>query len=114
MIGPAFTKLATATTMAGLDTAVTLWFRLPILMAQPDAKSTVEWYRAVSEKTLALHHGTVDATMAGHRALLAMATGRAAPDHLAHAAVEMATAATRPAYRAVKANARRLSRAKQG
>ncbi len=109
-IGPAVSRLATATTMAGVDTAVTLWFRLPILLARPSGHSAAEWTRAVAEKTVACHHGALDAAVTGQKALLDMMTGRMAADHLTHAMLDMAEAATAPAFRTVKANARRLSR----
>lgn len=100
-------------TFAGAATAMTLWYRLPMFafasltsFAQRQAEAT----RMIDEKAAALVEGTLMAGMEMVRLAGAAATGRMRPDQLATAPIAIAAAGLKPAFRTVRANARRLNR----
>jgi hypothetical protein len=98
--------------MAGLHSAVTLWYRLP-MMATAFATgnhSGSEMTRMVSEKFAAAFEGALDAQVETMRLVNAAATGRLQMADMAGAPVSIAAAGLRPAMRRVKANSLRLHR----
>lgn len=98
---------------ASLAAAVTIAARTPMLlgMSRPDAASMREAQTMVVEKLEAAFEGAVAAQFT-----LFMLWGRVAfggvrgPGALAHGLADVAHAATRPAHRRVRANAKRLAR----
>jgi hypothetical protein len=98
---------------AGAATAMTLWYRLPMFafssltsMTQRQAEAT----RMVDEKAAAMVEGTLMAGMEMIRLAGAVATGRMSADEMGAAPVAIAAAGLRPAFRTVRANAKRLNR----
>lgn len=106
----AFGRSAAAAAKAGADVATTLAFRLPILFAAPTFSSALEWQRAVTEKMAALSLGAFGAGAACQALALKAAAGRVPADAVAAEVLAIADAALAPGYRAVAANARRLSK----
>jgi len=96
----ALLRSATNAATAGLDAATTLAFRWPILLAHGSER---EWHRAWTEKVLAAQAGLFDAAFAWQRMLWG---GGINPKGL----LGVGDAMMAPAYRRVRANARRLSR----
>ena len=98
--------------MAGFHTGVTLWYRLPMMAAAfaSSGKSDNEMTRMVSEKFAAVMEGALDAQLETMKFAAAAVTGRLKLDDIAGAPVTIAAAGLRPAFRAVKANSRRLHR----
>lgn len=109
----AVARSAETSAAAVLDTATTLWFRMPILFANPTAASMTEWQRAWSEKVEAACTGAFAAGVASHRMTLMMASGVLAAEAVPLEMMRIAEAATAPGYKAVAANAKRLSRPKR-
>jgi hypothetical protein len=98
---------------AGAATAMTLWYRLPMFgftsltsLAQRQAEAT----RMIDEKAAAMVEGTLMAGMEMIRLAGAVATGRMRADELGAAPVAIAAAGLKPAFRTVRANAKRLNR----
>ncbi|WP_181706195.1 hypothetical protein [Chthonobacter rhizosphaerae] len=108
----AMSRSAHSSATAAFDVATTLWFRMPILFAAPTASSMKEWERAWSEKVEAAMNGTIAAGLATQRMGMMMAAGMVAAEALPIEMLRITEAATAPGYKAVAANARRLSRAK--
>jgi hypothetical protein len=97
------------------DAALTIAARLPILtagMMNPTASSMREWNMAVSEKVSAAVEGTFAASMAWQTAMIRCAFRPPTPAGLAQDLMDVTQVALSPARKAVKANARRLSRPK--
>jgi hypothetical protein len=99
---------------AGLDTAVTLWHRLPMLAsaygAQSEWSDTPELNRMVTEKTAAMVEGAFAAQMEIVKLAGAAMTGSLKVQDIQHMPAAIAAAGLRSAFRTVKANSRRLSR----
>ncbi|HZL39181.1 MAG TPA: hypothetical protein VFC45_02755 [Pseudolabrys sp.] len=93
---------------ANLHTGMTLWKRLPMLAAPVLHRS--ELNRMVGEKVAAVMNGMVEAQQEMMRLTTEAMCGRIEFQDLANASVSVAAASMRPAFRAVKANSRRLSR----
>jgi hypothetical protein len=102
--------------MAGFHAGVTMWYRLPMMAAAfvTTGKSDDEMTRMVSEKFTAVIEGAFDAQLETMKFVAAAVTGRLELDDFAGAPVTIATAGLRPAFRAVKANSRRLHRKHSG
>jgi hypothetical protein len=99
---------------ASAHTGVTLWYRLPlfgIASLAPMLERRLEGARMVDEKLAAMVEGVVQANIEMVRLLTAAATGRLGADEIAAAPAAIAAAGMRPAFRTVRANARRLHRA---
>jgi hypothetical protein len=107
-------NLATGLGFAGMHSAITLWYRLPMLAAGFTASGTPrhapELERMVSEKTSAMVEGAFNVQREMVRLAGAAMTGRLDVSQMQDAAVAIASAGLRPAMRTVKANSRRLSR----
>jgi hypothetical protein len=89
---------------AFVDTSITLWWRWPILMAAATpSRDSVELNRMVSEKVTAATSGMVAAQSEAMRIAARAIGGKKSP----HAATAVAAAALKPAFRTVKANAKR-------
>jgi hypothetical protein len=106
-------RLASKTAQAGLDAAVTIAARTSSL-AMPgldlSGDNARESRLMVQEKIAAAVEGTFAAQMAWGSFLIKAAFGGVTtPNHVSHAMVDVAEAAMRPARRAVRANARRLT-----
>jgi hypothetical protein len=99
-------RLAAEFGLAGIHTAMTIWYRLPMLAAgaQP------ELARMIGEKTAAAIEGALDAQVETLRLTGDALTGRLAFHDVAVAPAQIAAAGLRPAFRRVKANSRRLRR----
>lgn len=106
----AFARSAASHAEAGVATAVTLAFRLPILFAAPGASVTAEWTRAMTEKFTAGVQGGAAAGLAMHSLTLRAMGGKVGVEKLGEEWMAIGDAALRPAYRTVAANAKRLSR----
>ncbi|MBN9525486.1 MAG: hypothetical protein J0H82_04730 [Alphaproteobacteria bacterium] len=96
----ALLRSATKAASAGLDTATTLAFRWPILLA---AGSEREWQAAWTEKIIATQAGLFDAALAWQKMLWGAGITPAGMMRVGEAMMA-------PAYARVRANARRLSR----
>ncbi len=99
--------------LAGAATAMTLWYRLPMLALHavaPDAKSRREHDRFVPEKMAAMAEGTWDANTEAARLIGDAARGRLSFSELLSAPFAIAAAGMQPAFRTVRANAKRLAR----
>ena len=95
---------------SGLDAAVTIAARTPGLLL-PNGENAREAARMVEEKIVAASEGVVGASLAWSAFLFASALrGGATPTQFSHALFDVAEAATAPARRTVRANARRLSK----
>ena len=95
---------------SGLDAAVTIAARTPGLLL-PNSDNAREAARMVEEKIAAASEGVVGASLAWGAFLFASALrGGATPAQFSHALFDVAEAATAPARRTVRANARRLSK----
>jgi hypothetical protein len=103
-------RIATQSAQSGLDAAVTIAARTPGLLS-PSAKNAKEAALMVDEKIAAAWEGAAKASLAWGAFLFASALrGGATPNQLSHALLDVAEAATGPARRTVRANARRLSK----
>lgn len=107
------TDFTTDAAFAGAATAMTLWYRLPMFgftslssLTQRQAEAAL----MIDEKTAAIVEGTLMAGMEMMRLAGAVATGRMRPDELGTAHVAIAAAGLKPAFRTVRANAKRLNR----
>lgn len=106
-------RTSAASFKAGADAATTIALRLPILLASPSAATAAEWQRAWAEKMIAGFTGAIEAGAAMQKLALRIGAGAVAAEHMAVELIAVADAATRPGYKTVAANARRLSRAKR-
>ncbi len=108
--------LATSMGLASLHSAITLWYRLPMLATagtpHGNSRHGPEMSRMVSEKTSAAVEGFFDAQKEMLRLTGAAMTGRLDFEKASDAAASIAAAGMRPAFRTVKANSRRLSRSR--
>jgi ABC-type sugar transport system substrate-binding protein len=92
-----------------MDAAVTIAARTPKLLI-PTGDNAPEVTRMVEEKVVAAFEGAFGAAMAWGSFLFASALrGGATPTQFSHAIFDVAEAATAPAHRTVRANARRLT-----
>jgi hypothetical protein len=99
--------------LAGMHTAMTLWYRLPMFGAGvvlSGARDRAEATRMISEKAAAVFEGAMDAGVEVARLSRAAAAGRLNPDLLAAAPAAILSAGLSPAFRRVRANAKRLHR----
>jgi hypothetical protein len=107
-------NLAKGLSMAGIHSATTLWYRWPMLAASGVApgrsRHAPEIELMVSEKTSAAILGAFDAYKELLRVTGAAMTGRLDFTTMSDAAMAIAYAGLRPAFRTVKNNSRRLSR----
>jgi hypothetical protein len=103
-------SIAAGLGVAAFHTGITLWYRLPILMAAGamTPKDAAELDRMVSEKVKAATLGMIDGQKELMRLSAAAMTGRPKLD----GGSAVAEAALRPALRTVKRNASRLRRRK--
>ena len=109
----AMSRFAADSAFAGADTALTLWFRLPLFgftSLMPMAKRQAEAARMIDEKAAALVEGAMLANMEVIRLAGGLLSGRISPHELSTAPLSIAAAGLRPAFRQVRANARRLGR----
>lgn len=109
-LAPALLRSATRAGRAGVDTATTLGFRLPILFGAPGVASMVEWQVAAFEKAMAIASGMTAAGLRLQRLGLKAANGSMGGLKLAEEWLAVVDEATDPAFRRVGANARRLRR----
>jgi hypothetical protein len=90
---------------AAIDASITLWWRWPTLLsAGLPTKDEAELNRMVSEKAGAAAAGVIAAHSEMVRITARAFTGKRTP----HASTIVAAAALKPAFRTVKANAKRL------
>lgn len=95
---------------AALDASITLWWRWPILLsAASPSKDAAELNRMVSEKTGAAKAGVFAAQTEMMRITARALRGK----RTSHATAIVAAAALKPAFRTVKANAKRLRKGRQ-
>lgn len=106
----AFAKSVAASAAAGTDAALTISLRLPLLFGSPTTKTATEWNRAWTEKVIAGFSGAVEAGAALQKLAFRMGTGAVSLEHMPTEMLAVADAATKPGYRTVAANAKRLSR----
>ncbi len=113
---PRFTEAAFRASAVSATTAVaasvTIAHRM-MLMSDPSgwtATTHREAVRMVSEKLDAMTEGTLEAAAEAGRLALRTATGTLTSDDMAHGLLAIGVAATKPAVRAARANATRLSR----
>ena len=104
--------LATKFNLAGLHTGITLWHRLPMIMAPwtGQDRHQTELHLMVHEKIAALIDGALAAQAEVFRLFGAAATGKLDFVEMPLAPAAMVEASLGPAFRTVKANSRRLSR----
>ncbi|MBL8571015.1 MAG: hypothetical protein JNK84_18240 [Phreatobacter sp.] len=114
---PRFTEAALGAATLSASTAVaasvTIAHRMmllgdPAALALPSGQ--IEAVRMVAEKMNAATEGSVEAAFETGRFMMRSAFGGVSPDDVAHGLVAIGVAATRPAARRARANARRLSR----
>ena len=107
------TDFAVDSAFAGASTMMTLAFRLPMFgwtSLVPLAERQAEVARMFDEKAAAMVEGAIMANVEMMRLAGVAATGRMRADEFGAAATGIAAAGLRPAYRTVRANARRLHR----
>lgn len=107
-----FFQATTAALEMGHDSAVTIGHRMPMLAAMPFWPSfahALEMQRMVTEKMAAFVEGSLAASQEAAGLTMRAALGRADAAELTSGALSIALAASRPARRRVRANARRLS-----
>jgi hypothetical protein len=104
--------VTTKFSLAGFHTGITLRHRLPMLMAPwiGHDKHQTELNLMVHEKISALFDGALTAQTEALRLLVAAAAGKLDFVEMPHAPAAIVEASFRPAFRTVKANARRLNR----
>ena len=93
----------------------TIAARLPIFagcLLAPNGAALTEWNMACAEKVAAAMEGTVAASAEWQAAMMRSALRGATPAGLAHDMLRVMNKAAHPARRRVKANAKRLGRAK--
>jgi hypothetical protein len=106
-------RAATMSATTAVAASVTIAHRLAMLSTPSvleGAAGQHEAMRMVAEKFNAATEGAVDAGLEAGRFMLRSAFGQVSPDDLAHGLVAIGVAATRPAARRARANARRLTR----
>ena len=97
--------------LSSFHTGITLWYRLPVLMAAGTAGADVtELTRMMSEKVTAASKGFADAQVEMFRLATAALTGKLEFSEMTGAGTALADAALSPSLLAVKSNSRRLSR----
>jgi hypothetical protein len=95
---------------AAIDASITLWWRWPIILSAGSAsKDSAELNRMVSEKTGVAAAGLIAAQTKMMRITARALTGK----RTSHPTSIVAAAALKPAFRAVKANAKRLRKKRQ-
>jgi hypothetical protein len=87
---------------ANMQVATVLWHRLS------SPQSDAEKARMISEKIAATSSGAFEVQKAALRLSRDAARGKVSPGRSAHAAAELGAAASRPALKTVRANAKRL------
>ena len=103
--------LAVRLGLASFHTGITLWYRLPVLMAAGSTAADVsELNRMVSEKLVAASKGFADAQVELFRLATAAVTGKLELSDVTGAGTALADAALSPSLLAVKSNSRRLTR----
>ena len=103
--------LAVRLGLSSFHTGITLWYRLPVLMALgTPGHDAAELTRMVSEKVAAASKGFADAQVELFRLTTAAVTGKLEFDELTGAGTALADAALGPSLLAVQSNSRRLSR----
>ena len=103
--------LAARLGLASFHTGITLWYRLPVLMAAGTKGADIsELTRMMSEKVTAASQGFADAQMELLRLTTAAVTGKLQFSEMTGAGTSLADAALSPSLLAVKSNSRRLSR----
>ena len=109
-------RAATDAQAAAAHSAMTIAARLPIFAGHaiaPTAASMAEWNRAYTEKVAAVWEGAVASSLAWHAMFW---SGLAKPPSATAAmndCVRLASKAGTPARKRVRANAKRLNRAKK-
>jgi hypothetical protein len=96
---------------AAVNSAITITARLPILathMVRPSADGLAEWQDAASEKTAAIWEGTVAACAAWNAMIWRTIFEPLTPTGMAHEALVMVRAASKPGHARVRANAARF------
>lgn len=88
--------------VANMQIGAVLWHRLS------SPQSDAEKARMISEKIAAASSGAFAAQKAAMRLSRDVALGKVSPGRAAHVAAELGAAASRPALKTVKANAKRL------
>ncbi|KAF0124901.1 MAG: hypothetical protein FD152_2886 [Xanthobacteraceae bacterium] len=114
---PRFTEaaigVATLSATTAMAASVTIAHRM-VLMSDPSTllhrPARAEAMRMIGEKVDAAAQGSLDAAFEVGRLAIRSASGRMSTDDVAHGLLAIGVAATRPAARRAKANARRLSR----
>jgi hypothetical protein len=99
--------------LAAAATAMTLWYRLPMLALHafaPNAQFRREQDRFVPEKMAALYEGALKANVEAVRIVGEALTGRLSAAEFVEAPLAIAAAGLRPAFLTVRENARRLGR----
>jgi hypothetical protein len=100
-------KLWSDVNTAAIDAAVTLWWRWPVLLsAGLPLKDAAELERMVSEKVRAAAAGMA----AAQAEMIQIAAKAVAGKNTADAPTRVVAAAVTPAFRTVKANAKRLQK----
>jgi hypothetical protein len=103
--------LAVRMGLSSFHTGITLWYRLPVLMAAGTAGADpAELTRMVSEKVAAASKGFTDSQVELLRLTTAAVTGKLELSDMTGAGTALADAALSPLLLAVKSNSRRLSR----
>ncbi|QCK87297.1 hypothetical protein E8L99_16805 [Phreatobacter aquaticus] len=113
---PRFTEAAwqaaSVSASAAMAASLTIAHRMTMLAdpsAMSDSKNHAEAMRMVTEKMDAAAEGSFAAAAEASRFVMRSAMGQVSPDDIAHGLMKIGVAATKPATRKVKANARRLS-----
>ena len=97
--------------LASFHTGMTLWYRLPILMAAGTRGADVpELNRMITEKVAAASEGFADAHAEMLRLTTAALMGKLEFSDVSGAGTALANAALSPSLHAVKRNSQRLSR----
>ncbi len=112
-LADALTETALEAGEAAANSAVTITARLPILarcMVQPSADGLLEWHGAASEKALAAWEASVAACTAWNSLVWRTLFAPLTPTGMAHEALVLVRAASKPGHACVRANAARYGR----
>ena len=115
LLSRSMTRAATSANLAAAHSAVTIAARLPILTGcffSPTASALAEWNRAYSEKVAAALEGAAAASAEWQTVMLRAASRHPSAAGIANDCMRIAHKAGDPARRRVRANAKRLARAK--
>ena len=92
---------------AAVNSAITIAARLPIML-RPGAEGCAEWHSASSEKMVAMWEGTLAVWAAWNDVMWRTLVAPLTPAGMAHEALALVRAGSKPGHARVRANAARF------